>query len=132
MPGEPVQSRTYARTAWHARRQEYLDNVARHNLFFASRRFEGIGMSVIEAMAMGLCVAAPDTSTHNEYVSDGKTGLLYDLGDPRPLNFSNVAELGKRARESVEKGFVRWTAAQDALLDFVACPTEHLDARVLS
>jgi glycosyltransferase involved in cell wall biosynthesis len=44
-------------------------------------------MSLLETMAMGLCVVAPDTPTHNEYISDGITGLLYDLADVRPLSF---------------------------------------------
>jgi len=81
-------------------------------------------------MAMGLCVAAPDTPTHNEYISDGKTGLLYDLADVRAVNFAAVRELGARARESAQEGFARWSLVKDDLLDFLATPTEATDRLV--
>jgi hypothetical protein len=122
----PIAARVLERTGWHADRREHIDLVSRHSVFFAPRPHEGIGMSMIEAMAMGLCVVAPDSATHNEYISHRKTGLLYDLQNFRPLHFGGVRELGLRARESVEKGYARWLAAQDALLDFIATPSTHL------
>ena len=72
-------------------------------------------------------VVAPDTPTHNEYISNGRTGLLYDLKDVKPLNFAAVRELGERARESVQEGFARWCLAKEDLLNFVVTPTSAAD-----
>ena len=95
------------------------------NVFFAPRLHEGIGISVLEAMASGHCVVAPDAPT-NEYISNGTNGLLYAPGRHAPLDLSAARSLGARARESVERGHARWRASIPALLDFVATPTAQL------
>jgi hypothetical protein len=123
----PVRSRQHRRTAWFERPDDYLAAVAEHNIFFASRPFEGIGMGVLEAMAMGLCVVAPATPTHDEYISNGATGLLYSLDRGRPINFTRARDLGARARESVEQGFKEWLAVQDELLNFISGPDRSLE-----
>ena len=118
----PIPARQIQRTVWNDAWTEYLHNVAAHNIFFAPRPAEGIGMSFLEAMAMGLCVVAPDTPTHNEYIAHEETGLLYDVSNPQPLDFSCAAEIGARARQSIEEGFAKWSAAQDDLLNFIVVP----------
>ena len=123
----PIPARILQRTAWHESSGDYLREVAAHNIFFAPRPSEGIGMSVLEAMAMGLCVVAPNAPAHNEYISHGETGLLYDLSNPQPLDFGTAAEIGARGRRSMEAGFAKWSAAQDDLLNFVAAPTLTLE-----
>ena len=87
---------------------------------------EGIGMSFLEAMALGQCVVAPDAPTMNEYISNGTNGLLYPLERPGALDLSRHREIGARARDSIERGFARWQASQEALLDFIATPKERL------
>ena len=116
----PIRSNNLRRFDWQPDRAAYLGELAAHNIFFASRPVEGIGMSFLEAMAMGLCVAAPRLPTHNQYITNGKTGLLYDLADLQPLDFSTVSDLGARARQSVEEGFRKWSEAEDELLWFIA------------
>ena len=81
-------------------------------------------MSVLEAMASGHCVAAPNAPTMNEYISNGTNGLLYDLGRLARLDFAEAKVIGARARESVERGHERWLTSIPALLDFVTTPTE--------
>ncbi len=110
-------------TSWFGSRQEYLALLRQANVYFAPRRFEGIGLGFLEAMAMGLCVVAPDTPTHNEYISPGVNGVLYDLRRPEAADLSRFTDLGRRARESIARGRQRWEAALDDLFDFILTPT---------
>jgi hypothetical protein len=95
-------------TNWYDSHAQYCQNLATSNLYFAPRYNEGIGMSFLEAMAMGLCVVAPNTPTHNEYISDGETGLLYDINNPHPIDIADLKRIGQNAREMVRQGFNSW------------------------
>lgn len=69
---------------WMASREDYLRKVAQCEFFIAPRRYEGIGLSFLEAMALGNIVVAPDLPTMNEYITHGRNGLLYHLDNPQP------------------------------------------------
>ena len=107
---------------WTGERKDYLDLLSESNVFFAPRTLEGIGMSFIEAMAMGLCVVAPNAPTMNEYIENGVTGLLYDAQRPAPLDYSRAKEIGRAARESCIRGRDRWLQALPALKAFLQEP----------
>jgi glycosyltransferase involved in cell wall biosynthesis len=79
------------------------------NIFFAPRQREGIGMAFLEAMARGQCVVACNLATHSEYITDRVSGLLFDPGSPRELDFTNAEKLGRNARRVVERGHQQWT-----------------------
>jgi len=113
-------------TSWFESERDYVDMVRRHNVFFAPRALEGIGMSFLEAMALGQCVVAPDAPTMNEYISNGTNGVLYPLERPGAVDLARHREIGARARDSVERGFARWQASQPELLDFIAAPRDSL------
>ena len=55
--------------------------LAAADVFALPSQFEGLPMSVIEAMLTGLPVVATDVSGPREQVVDGETGLLVPLGD---------------------------------------------------
>ena len=55
--------------------------LAAADVFALPSQFEGLPMSVIEAMLCGLPVVATDVSGPREQVVDGETGLLVPLGD---------------------------------------------------
>lgn len=76
-------------------------------------------MSFLEAMAMGLCVVAPNAPTMNEYIRDGVNGLLYDPGNPQPIDFSRARELGEVARTSCEEGRREWLRATPKVKSFM-------------
>ena len=116
-------------TSWFADRGSYLAQLAEHNVFFASRLHEGIGLGFLEAMAMGLCVVAPATPTHSEYISHGTNGLLYTPDDPAPLSLVRHAELGERAREQVARGRELWERHEATLLEFLVTPRDQLGRR---
>lgn len=117
-------------SSWTGDRQEYLDLLSRSNVFFASRTLEGIGMSFLEAMAMGLCVVAPNAPTMNEYIEDGITGLLYDPQRPASLDFSRAAEIGSAARESCRAGREHWLKALPDIKAFLKTPARGYQPRL--
>jgi Glycosyl transferase family 2/Glycosyl transferases group 1 len=110
---------------WFEQRGGYFDTLAGSNVYFAPRPSEGIGFSFLEAMAMGMCVVAPDAPTMNEYVTDGVSGLLWDLAQPSALDFSQAAELGRRARDKVALGFQKWLSALPILQEFAEGPNRR-------
>jgi GT2 family glycosyltransferase len=111
------------RTRWSADGEAYAAALRNTNVFFAPRPNEGIGMSVLEAMASGHCVVAPDAPTMNEYISNGANGLLYVPGRRTRLDFARARAIGARARESIERGHERWLSSIPDLLEFVTTPT---------
>ena len=109
-------------SSWFHDSGEYYSTLSRSNVFFASRIAEGIGMSFLEAMAMGLCVVAPRAPTMSEYIQDGVNGLLYDPNRPEPLDFSRADALGAAARSACEKGRVAWQDASPLIASFLEEP----------
>ena len=59
--------------------EEMTIDMLKSTIYIASRPYEGIGMSFLEAMADGRCVVAHDNTTHNEYIEHGKNGFLFDM-----------------------------------------------------
>ncbi len=51
----------------------------------SSSRSEGLPFNIVEAMLSGLPVAASRVKGHTDLVEDGKTGFLFELGDPAGL-----------------------------------------------
>jgi Glycosyl transferases group 1 len=113
----PIRTRKLVRTSWFSSKSEYLEVLRQHNLFFAPRHFEGVGMAFLEAMSMGLCVVAPDTPTHNEYINNGINGLLYSSLEK--LEIADINELGNEARASMVQGHAAWRQSIDYLCSFI-------------
>lgn len=123
---EEVAQHNITTSSWFGTREEYLDVLARSNVFFAPRLSEGIGFSFLEAMAMGMCVVAVDQPTMSEYLTDGVSGLLWSVGKPRPLEFAQAAEMGRRAREASLVGRERWLSELPRLRDFLDVPRDRI------
>ena len=99
---------------WFANRDEYIGALRECNLFLAPRLEEGIGMSFLEPMSMGLCVIANNQPTMNEYIYDGVNGVLFDADGPpeewcpwQALD-GRLTEFGSRAIESISQGRKIW------------------------
>lgn len=106
-------------TKWFPRREEYLQALRKTNVFFAPRAAEGIGMSFLEALASGKCVAAPDRPTMNEYIRHGVTGLLYNPARPKALDFSNIDTIYANVKKMAAEGYKKWQKSRAELLDMV-------------
>ena len=66
-------------------REDVLSLMKTADLFVMSSITEGLGSAVLDAMAMGLAVVGTRAGGIPEAVVPGKTGLLVDPGEPRPL-----------------------------------------------
>src|SRR5262249_28308604 len=116
----------YRVTSWYPSEETHLRDVADHNIYFAPRLREGIGFGFLKAMSMGLCVVAPNTVTHNEYIAQAFTGVLYRPDKPERVDLRRYEEIGRRARDSMERGHRRWEATLEQFLDFFATPNNSL------
>ena len=116
-------------TSWFERPEDYAAALAEANVFFSPRRHEGIGMAVLEALALGQCVVAPDHPTASEYITNGTSGLLFDPDARVPLDFSGAEDLGRRARHEAIEGRRLWEASLPGLRAFLERrPTRSLTA----
>jgi len=106
-------------TRWFAEKDDYVKALAACQVFLAPRRTEGIGMSFLEAMAMGLAVVAPDGATMNEYIQDGVNGFLYDPAHPKVPDWSKAEACGRQARQSIEEIRAQWDQGRPAFAAFL-------------
>jgi hypothetical protein len=113
-------------TTWFESGAHYRATLLEHNVFFAPRATEGIGLSFLEAMASGLCVVAPNFPTMSEYIAHGTNGMLYSFGQKSALDFTRAKEVGARGRETVERGFVDWHQVIPELIEFIVTPMSRL------
>ena len=111
-------------STWFESKQEMRDKIQECSLYFAPRLFEGIGLSFLEAMAMGRCVIAPDRPTMNEYITHGKTGFLYDPKRPAPLPLEDIAQIQRQTREYMIEGYQRWQVERASILDLLEAPVK--------
>jgi glycosyltransferase involved in cell wall biosynthesis len=102
-------------STWSEDGTDYAEALHQAGIYFAPRLYEGIGMSFLEAMAMGKAVVAPDNPTMNEYVRHNVNGFLYNPEEPCPINFKRFREMGKAARETIERGHRRWQESREEL-----------------
>jgi len=114
------------------RREDYLHTLAGCNLFIAPRLREGIGLSFLEAMSMGMCVIGADKPTLSEYVTSGQEGYLFDPEHLTSIDISDFAQCGARARSAAREGRQKWLDGIPSLMKFIAFTTETRRSRLAS
>lgn len=65
---------------------DYLALLGQANCFLAPRLAEGVGLTMLEAMAQGCAVFAYDAPTMNEYLVHNRTGYLLRRWGPAPAD----------------------------------------------
>jgi glycosyltransferase involved in cell wall biosynthesis len=94
------------------------------DLFVMPSHMEGLGTSVLDAMAARVPVVGTEAGGMPESISDGETGLLCPIRDPGALAAAILRLLGdpelaarcvERARERVEAGFSRDSMVEGTL-----------------
>jgi len=113
---------------WLPQRADFLAQLRRCNVYFCPRLEEGIGMSFLEAMAMGMAVIAPRRPTMTEYIVDGLNGILYEPTRDKPIDWGTMNAVRMRARDSVQQGYEEWRRAWPRLLDFLLTPSSGLQS----
>lgn len=106
-------------SSWFDTKDEMQKYIQKSALYFAPRRYEGIGMSFLEAMAAGRCVIAPDYPTMNEYIKNRETGFLYDYKRPELLTLSNIRKIQKNASEYIKQGYEKWEKEKYKIFEYI-------------
>lgn len=109
----------FSYSSWFPEKADLLDVMYRAAYYAAPRKYEGIGMSFLEAMAMGRCVIAPNYPTMNEYIEDGVNGILYDYESPADIVAYDVRKLQENAYRFIEAGYKKWLNDKYHILEWI-------------
>lgn len=95
-------------------RNDIPDLLAQSGFFVSSSLTEGISLTLLEAMAVGLPVLATSVGGNPEVIADGNTGMLVPPRNPEQLAEGIIRmwehrdewrSIGERGRERVEEHF---------------------------
>lgn len=98
---------------------DYRRAMKEADVVFAPRLGEGIGTTILEAMAAGKAVIAADRPTMNEYIVDNVSGYLLPEGFTSSVELDTARQIGRRAREEAVRGRQQWVERQEQLLDWM-------------
>lgn len=103
---------------------EYLQLLREPGVYLAPRPKEGIGMSFLEALAMGKCVIAHDDATMNEYITDGENGLIRNFNViGAPITKADILSVRNRVKASAATQYARWLSDKEKIIPFVKSAT---------
>ena len=109
-------------------REKYLNILERCNVFVSPRKYEGIGISFLEAMSMGMTVVAYDHPTMNEYIEHGETGYLFSskISNISQVDLCDLSKVGEKARIFCKEGYVIWNRDKNKIYDFIISKNKEL------
>ena len=115
---------------WFETREEMQAKMQESAIYIAPRVYEGIGMSFLEAMAMGRCVIAPNNPTMNEYIEDGENGFLYDWQNPQPLDLKNIKKIQENTLKYIQSGYKNWQKEKTQILNWIEADLTTDNAKI--
>lgn len=98
--------------------EKYLELLKNSNIYIAPRTIEGIGISFLEAMAIGMVVVAYNTGTMNEYITHNYNGYLFDSKNHH-INFDNIETVLNNSKTMVKNGWIKWEKDKNIISDFI-------------
>lgn len=104
---------------WFDTKEELQELIESKAIYIAPRYTEGIGMSFLEALALGKVIIANNKPTMSEYIINGKTGYLCDFKHPKPIKLKNIREMQKNAYEYAKAGHEQWLRGKENIIKFV-------------
>ena len=132
-------------SSWFDNKDQLDDEIKKHAFFMAPRHVEGIGMSFLEAMAAGRVVIAPDMPTMNEYIEDGKNGMLYPWDEHFRMSHCrqsvqkptlSIRKIQQNACQTIAEGYEQWCRQRSDIVkwaDLLAAPDlQRLDRCAVS
>ncbi len=106
---------------WMGRRNDVYDVLQSSDIYVSTSRWEGLNISMLEAMAIGLPVVASDIGGHTEAVQKDETALLVPGENPgafanavgRLLEDNALARsMGEKGRQRVQEHFITAVMSQ--------------------
>ncbi len=112
-------------------KDDYLQLIKEPGVFLAPRPKEGIGMSFLEALAMGKCVIAHDDASMNEYITDGENGFIRNLNAPKiaPITREAIAAVRNHVRSSAHDLYRHWLADREKIIPFLLSAAQSSPVR---
>lgn len=110
---------------WYESKTEFLQELCKHNIYFAPRLNEGIGFGFLDAMACGMVVVGNNSATMNEYIKNRANGILRtELLNPYSTldifhEISQLAEMGRAARETVRRAHEGWKLQEPQIINYL-------------
>ena len=104
---------------WFEKKDDMLKEQQKSAIYIAPRTYEGIGMSFLDAMAIGRCVIAPNNPTMNEYIVDKFNGYLYNSKEIKPIKLGDIREIQKNTLEYIKQGYNKWKQEQHMILEWI-------------
>jgi len=93
---------THLPSSW-LKHRDYLEILSNIDVFVAPRRWEGIGLSMLEALVRGIPVVGLNSPTTNEYVITRMNGVLVNE-KYKPLSVYDFREMSKKTIEMSAQG----------------------------
>lgn len=117
----PIEEKKYNITYsdWFPDKSNMIDLIKAAGIYIAPRSAEGIGMSFLEAMAMGKAIIAHNASTMNEYIENGVNGYIVDFNNPEQVDLSDIEWVQKNAYETAKFGYARWMNDKKKIKEFI-------------
>jgi glycosyltransferase involved in cell wall biosynthesis len=98
--------------------EKYLELLKKSNIYIAPRTIEGIGISFLEAMAIGMVIVAYNNGTMNEYITHNYNGYLFDSKNYH-LNFDNIEAVLNNSKAIAQNGWIKWEKDKNMINDFI-------------
>jgi hypothetical protein len=99
--------------------KQYIELLKQNDLFFEPRKYEGIGMGFLDAMSYGIPVVSPDKPTMNEYIKDKYNGYLYDITNPKSIDFSEINNIKNNLNNYLSENHKKWLMDQENIINFI-------------
>ncbi len=104
-------------SSWYNDKSEMLSDMEKSAIYIAPRHYEGIGLSFLEAMAMGRCVVAFNNPTMNEYIKNGKTGFLFN--DLSIINIIDIKQIQQESYKFIVEGYAEFEKKKYNILEWI-------------
>lgn len=109
--------------------EEYLRFISECDIFIAPRKKEGIGMSFLEALAMGKGLVGYNDGTMNEYIKHGVNGYIFDERTFYTINISDIQSILKKSTEDAIEGYRLWEGQKKEMLAFIFSNSRQVASR---
>ena len=126
IPPKIMEGYKYEYSTWLDSKYELNSIIMQSAYYISPRLTEGIGMSFLDAMALGRCVIAPNYPTMNEYIISGETGILYEYNNPNKIICDDVRKIQKNALDYIAEGYHHWQSVRHEIIEWIVQEIESV------